>query len=234
VSLKLNPNASKLLKVINDGLSLYATSETEREDDKQRMIKQLVMPTKPIVSSDCAHPDIAPPKFASVEGNDSSRFCSFDPPDSQMIEQLVTPTKPIVSSDCAHPDIAPPKSASVEGNDSSRFCSFAPPDSAIVEGNDSYGIFNIDMLNEFIRKATVHSSQCHAPLGLLSVKKHMGAAIVESRRCPPCQCVLELRNCEWTTTGVVGFWNATGLGHCLYCIHSDRRQRYQRAEPFHD
>ncbi len=113
------------------------------------------------------------------------------------------PTKPIVSSDCAHPDNAPPKSASVEGNDSSRFCSFAPPDFAIVKGNDSYGIFNIAMLNEFIRKATVHSSQCHAPLGLLSVKKHMGAAIVESWRCPSCQCVLELRNCEWTTTGVV-------------------------------
>jgi hypothetical protein len=82
VSLKLNPNASKLLKVINDGLSLHATSETEREDDKQRMIKQLVTPTKPIVSSDCAHPDIAPPKSASVEGNDSSQFCSFAPPDS--------------------------------------------------------------------------------------------------------------------------------------------------------
>ncbi len=72
MSLKLNPNASKLLKVINDGLSLYATSETEREDDKQRMIEQLVTPTKPIVSSDCAHPNIPPPKSASVEGNDSS------------------------------------------------------------------------------------------------------------------------------------------------------------------
>ncbi len=154
--LKLNPNASKLLKAINDGLCLYATRETEREDDKQ-----------------------------------------------QMIEQLVTPTKPIVSSDCAHPDFAPPKSASVEGNDSSRFCSFAPPDSASVEGNDSYGIFNIEMLNEFIRKVTVHSSQCHAPLGLLSVNKHMGAAIVESWQCPSCQCVVELCNCEWTTTGVV-------------------------------
>jgi hypothetical protein len=34
-SLKLNPNASRLLKVINDGLCLYATRETEREDDKQ-------------------------------------------------------------------------------------------------------------------------------------------------------------------------------------------------------
>ena len=68
MSLKLNPNASKLLKVINDGLSLYATSETEREDDKKQIIEQLVMPTKPIVSSDCAHPNIAPPKSASVEG----------------------------------------------------------------------------------------------------------------------------------------------------------------------
>ncbi len=203
MSLKLNPNPCKLLKVINDGLSLYATSETEREDDKQRMIKQLVMPTKPIVSSDCAHPNIAPPKSTRVEGNDSSRFCSFTPPDSQMIEQLVTPTKPIVSSDCAHPNTAPPKSASVEGNDLSQFCSFTPPDSqmieqlvtptkpivssdcahpniafpksasvegndlsqfcsfapsdsAIVKGNDLYGIFNIEMLSGFIRKATVH------------------------------------------------------------------------------
>jgi hypothetical protein len=74
-----------------------------------------------------------------------------------MIKQLVTPTKPIVSSDCAHPDIAFPKSASVEGNDLSQFCSFAPPDSVIVEGNDSYGIFNIEMLNEFIQKVLVHS-----------------------------------------------------------------------------
>ncbi len=81
------------------------------------MIKQLVMPTKPIVSSDYAHPDIAPPKSASVEGNDSSQFCSLAPPDSQMIKQLITPTKPIVSSDCTHPNIAPPKSASVKGND---------------------------------------------------------------------------------------------------------------------
>jgi hypothetical protein len=121
------------------------------------MIKQLVTPTKPIVSSDCAHPDIAPPKSASVEGNDSFQLCSLTPPDSQMIEQLVMPTKPIVSSDCAHPDIAFPKSASVEGNDLSQFCSFTPSDSTIVERNDLYGIFNIEMLNEFIRKATVHS-----------------------------------------------------------------------------
>ncbi len=50
------------------------------------MIEQLVMPTMPIVISDCAHPDIAPPKSASVEGNDSSRFCSFAPPDSAIVE----------------------------------------------------------------------------------------------------------------------------------------------------
>jgi hypothetical protein len=71
-SLKLNTNATKLLKVINDGLSLYATRETEREDDKQQMIEQLVTPTKHIVSSDCAHPDFAPPESTSVEGNDLS------------------------------------------------------------------------------------------------------------------------------------------------------------------
>jgi hypothetical protein len=50
------------------------------------MIKQLDTPTKPIVSSDCAYPNIAFPKSASVEGNDLSRFCSFAPPDSAIVE----------------------------------------------------------------------------------------------------------------------------------------------------
>ena len=71
-----------------------------------------------------------------------------------------------------------------------------------IDGNDSFGIFDIPLLNDFVCQVTVHSVQCSAPMVLVSVDKRMGAGIVESWRCSACQQQLQLRNCKSVTTVV--------------------------------
>ena len=72
-----------------------------------------------------------------------------------------------------------------------------------VEGNKGFGFFDIAMLNEFIYRATLHSSKCGAPLNLKVVDKRWGAGIKIKWACVHCQAVLELRNCTWTKSEVV-------------------------------
>jgi hypothetical protein len=72
-----------------------------------------------------------------------------------------------------------------------------------VEGNKGFGFFDIAMLNDFIYRATLHSSKCGAPLNLKVVDKRWGAGIKIKWSCVHCQAVLELRNCTWTKSEVV-------------------------------
>ena len=69
-----------------------------------------------------------------------------------------------------------------------------------IDGNESFGIFDIPLLNDFVSQATLHSVQCSAPMELVSVDKRMGAGIVESWRCSACQQQLKLRNCKSVIT----------------------------------
>jgi hypothetical protein len=71
-----------------------------------------------------------------------------------------------------------------------------------IDGNESFGIFDIPLLNDFVCQATLHSAQCSAPMELVSVNKRMGAGIVESWRCSACQQLLVLHNCKSVTTSV--------------------------------
>lgn len=72
-----------------------------------------------------------------------------------------------------------------------------------VADNEGNGIFNIPILTKFIHEATAHAAQCRTCLDLSQVNKRYGAGIIERWRCPNCYATLELRNCEWTRSGVI-------------------------------
>jgi len=66
-----------------------------------------------------------------------------------------------------------------------------------VDNNDGNGIFNLQMLNNFVHEVSSHAANCGAAPNLRKVDKHYGASIIETWVCPCCAKELNLFNCKW-------------------------------------
>ncbi len=122
----------------------------------------------------------------------------------------VTPPPACDGHDGSSPDLEDEERRLFE-DDMCGFCSNTdwedeecrPVDFSHVEGNKGFGLFDIAMLNDFIYRATLHSSMCGAPQNLKMVHKRWGAGIKIEWTCAHYQSVFQLHNCIWTKCAVV-------------------------------
>ena len=97
--------------------------------------------------------------------------------------------------------------SNVRGNIPTRITTIAnteqrTPPAPAVPPSSNFGIFQISKVEDFISNSTSHAAVCQASLHLIERDTYHGAGIVEQWKCPRCNLVLELRNCDQVKTTV--------------------------------